>query len=114
MAHKLTKELRKGLTALADCFPATTENFREVVLGQQLLDEGTILLPGTIELPKGKPVEAKLLYQRDGQRPVNHGRRLCKAYEGGGRKAVLDYCQPHIEPENFAAFSAKLSELVPV
>jgi hypothetical protein len=108
MAHKLTKELRKGLTAVAECFPATTENFREVVLGQQLLDENTI------KLPNGKPVEAKQLYQRDGQRPVNHGRRLCKAYEGAGRAGVLDYCRPHIEPENFAAFSAKLSELVPL
>lgn len=108
MAHKLTKELRKGLTAVAECFPATTENFREVVLGQQLLNEGTILLPD------GEPVEAKGLYKRDGQRLVNHGRRLCKAYQDAGRTGVLDYCRPHIEPENFAAFSAKLSELVPL
>lgn len=108
MAHKLTKELRKGLTAVADCFPATTETFREVVAGQQLLEENTS------KLPNGKPVEAKQLYQRNGQRQVNHGRRLCKAYEAAGRAGVLDYCRPHIEPEHFAAFSAKLSELVPV
>lgn len=108
MAHKLTKELRKGLTAVAECFPATTENFREVVLGQQLLDEHIS------KLPNGQPVEAKQLYQRDGPRSVNHGRRLCKAYEKKGRAGVLDYCRPHIEPEHFAAFSAKLSELVPV
>lgn len=108
MAHKLPKELRKGLTLLADVLPETTENFRQKVTGAQLLQENITRLPG------GQAIEAKRLYSRSAQRRVNHKHRLHGAYTNAGRAGVLDYCRPHIEPEHFAAFSAKLSELVPL
>jgi len=107
---KLTKELKAGLTALAQVFPATTENFRKKVTGQQLLSEGT----AHVATNKGvQPVKRAAVYGISAQRPVNHARRLCGAYANQGRAGVLDYCRPHIEPAHFAAFSAKLSELVP-
>lgn len=103
----LTKKLRAGLQLLAGVMPEATYTFREVVLGQQLLDEK--MLTGADD----KPIQPKQLYTRNGQRPLNHGRRLCQAYERSGRAGVLGYCQQYIEPEHFANFSAKLSELVP-
>lgn len=106
--RKLTKELKKGLTLVAGKLPETTEPFRKKVTGAQLLKENITHLPdGTPVLPIGG------LYRREGQRPVNHARRLCAAYEQGGHAGVLAYCTPYIEPENLALFSAKLSELVP-
>ncbi len=104
----LTKELKKGLTLLAGKLPETTEPFKEKVTGAQLLKENITHLPtGEAVLPIGG------LYRREAQRPVNHARRLCAAYEQRGHAGVLAYCTPYIGPENLALFSAKLSELVP-
>lgn len=105
--HKLTKQLKKGLTLVAGQLPSTTEPFREKVTGETMLAEGKT------HLHTGKAIKKGYLYGREAQRPVNHARRLCAAYEQRGRAGVLAYCTPYIEPENLAAFSAKLSELVP-
>jgi len=104
---KLTKELKKGLTLVAGKLPETTEAFREKVTGETMLAEGKT------HLHTGKAIQKGFLYGREAQRPVNHARRLCAAYERGGRAGVLAYCTPYIESENLALFSAKLSELVP-
>jgi hypothetical protein len=111
MAHKLTKQLRKGLTLVAGKLPETTEAFREKVTGEQLLAEGKLVLDSGKD--SGKAIKKGYLYGRAAQRPVNHGRRLCAAYEAQGRAGVLAYCTPYIEPADLALFSAKLSELVP-
>ncbi|WP_151087375.1 hypothetical protein [Hymenobacter baengnokdamensis] len=107
---KLTQELRAGLTALAAELPAQTYLIGEVVSGQQLLDEN----PGKTKLTGGGEVDPKQTYKRLGNpHPVNHARRLLRAFERAGRAGVLAYCKPHIEPANFGLFSTKLSELVP-
>lgn len=105
---KLTNKLKKGLTLVAGKLPETTEPFREKVTGETMLTEGKT------HLHTGKPIKKGYLYGREAQRPVNHARRLCAAYEQRGHAGVLAYCTPYIEPENLALFSAKLSELVPV
>jgi hypothetical protein len=107
MAHKLTKQLRKGLTLVAGKLPATTEAFREKVTGEKMLAEGKT------HINTGEAIKKGYLYGREAQRPVNHARRLCAAYEAKGRAGVLAYCTPYIEPADLALFSAKLSELVP-
>lgn len=104
---KLTKKLRVGLTLLAGVMPETTENFREIVTGRQLLAENVT------HLASGKKVQPGGLYGRFAQRAVNHARRLCGAFARAGRAGVLAYCTPHIEPQHLALFSTRLSELVP-
>lgn len=103
----LTKQLKKGLTLLAEHLPETTEPFRENVTGETMLAEGKT------HLHTGKPIKKGYLYGREAQRPVNHARRVCAAFEQRGRAGVLAYCTPYIESEHLALFSAKLSELVP-
>lgn len=107
LVHKLTKQLKKGLTAVASKLPETTETFREKVTGETMLAEGKT------HLTTGKAIKKGYLYGREAQRPVNHARRLCAACEQAGRAGVLAYCTPYIESENLALFSANLSELVP-
>jgi hypothetical protein len=103
----LSKALRKNLTLMASKLPETTETFREKVMGEQLLKENIT------HLPDKSKVLPNLVYRRGAQRPVNHARRVCAAFEQRGRAGVLAYCTPYIESEHLALFSAKLSELVP-
>ena len=106
---KLTKKLRAGLLLLAGQLPETLITTREKV------DGATLLAEGIGRMANGAKVEPKARYSRAVQKvPANHGRRLCTAFERGGRAGVLAYCRPHIEPDKFEMFSAKLSELVPV
>ena len=103
----LTKKLRAGLVLLAGVMPAATYTAREVVTGHQLLADSVTTLPN------GTLVDGLSLYKRPVQLPLNHERRLCRAFEQQGRAGVLAYCKQYIQPEHFEAFSAKLSELVP-
>lgn len=103
----LSKYLKRNLALMAGKLPETTAPFREKVTGTQLLKENIT------HLPDKSKVLPNQLYGRWAQRPVNHARRVCAAFEQRGRAGVLAYCTPYIEPENLALFSAKLSELVP-
>ena len=100
----VSKKLRAGLVLLAAEIPV-----RQKLLGSQLLKDNPLA-----RMPDGSAIEPQQLYgQTVDTGTVNHARRLVRAYEAAGRAGVLAYCQPHIEPEHFGLFSAKLSELVP-
>jgi hypothetical protein len=106
---KLTAQLRAGLVLLAGVMPEQKELVGERATGAQILADNPLA-----RLKGGLPLDPKQTYRRMvAKGPVNHARRIVRAYETGGRAGVLAYCKPHIEPENFALFSAKLSELVP-
>lgn len=105
----ITKELRAGLQLLAAAMPEDTCLQGERISGRELLQESPLA-----RAAGGKAIDPRATYRRLVPKgKVNHGRRLVRAYERGGRAGVLAYCQQYIEPAQFAAFSAKLSKLVP-
>lgn len=105
----IIKKLKAGLLLLASHLPEEKSLVGEVATGAQCLAEN----PAS-QRRDGRAIDPQASYRRlvpKGQ--VNHGRRLVKAYEQGGRAGVLAYCKKYIEPQHFDGFATKLSQLVP-
>lgn len=105
----ITKELKAGLLLLAAELPEEKALVGQVVTGAQAMSENPLSRQKT-----GQPLDPDARYRRlvpTGS--VNHGKRLVRAYERGGRNNVLAYCKKYIEPQRYEDFAAKLSALVP-
>ena len=87
---RLTNSQRDKIKKLAKMLPATQyeANVNRMVIGAEIIakkiDTGKFK---TIDPKKRYAVAVKQLF------PVNHEKRLVKAYENGGMEAVEDYCK---------------------
>lgn len=89
--HTLTPEWENTLQQFADRLPVPEVKYREPVSGEKLLADN----PG-ITGPNGEPIDPKQRYYVGSPtNATNHLRRLRKAFEDGGKEAVVRYLQPY-------------------
>lgn len=89
--HQLTKEVKDALKQFADRLPETHKPGTKPQMGAELLTER----PG-ITGPNGEAIDPeKRYFVAASGTATNHLKRLTRAYETGGKDAVVKYLQPY-------------------
>jgi hypothetical protein len=89
--HKLTKTIDRELRQIAAQLPQQHHHLTGRVKGSDIL-----ALHPEPKGPNGAPIDPERYYMLGKGEAVNHHRRLRKAYERGGREAVIKYLAKYV------------------